>query len=86
MAEKMTEMMFSVEGGFDIDNSLIKEEAHDGTIVGYKLPDGRTARLIVALEIDPGDDRDWEYVTSEAEMRELGFKNLDYKHLMFFEE
>lgn len=76
---------FEVTGGFDVRSDLVPETSHIGNIMRFKLPDGRYASLVVALEIMPEDESSTSYVTSEAEMHELGFEGLDYKELRFIE-
>lgn len=82
---KTTEVKFEVKGGFDIANNLVPQTASNGEVIGYKLPDGRIARLVIALEIEnPKCVSPIEYVTFDSQMATLGFANLDYEHLTFF--
>lgn len=85
---KSKEYLFTVTGGFDISPELSEFLAWDGGVVGFTLPDGRVAKLVVGLEIsspDPDDDG-FEHVTCERKMSELGFDNLDYDALDFHEK
>ena len=76
---------FEVTGGFDVHKDLIPETSAMGNIIRFKLPDGRYASLIVALEIMPETEDSSTYITSEREMHDLGFEGLDYKNLRFIE-
>lgn len=76
---------FEVTGGFDVKKGLKPIKPFDD-IVAFKLPDGRSVRLIVALEIESkAGDMDYKYVTSENEMAELGFECLDYADARFMD-
>jgi hypothetical protein len=77
------EYLFEVKGGFDIDKRHLTKKAYDGNVVGFNLSDGRTVRLVVALEVESADGEKFEYVTDEYEMSELGFSCLDYQCLNF---
>ncbi|MFK5065629.1 hypothetical protein, partial [Klebsiella pneumoniae] len=74
------DLRFQVTGGFTLDESLIAEEvlSADGEIVGFKLLDGRTVKLIVGLEVESADEVNYDYITSEKEMQALGFSALEY--------
>jgi hypothetical protein len=80
---------FSVNGGFDIGSDEKDfDEVHSypsngQEVVGFKLPDGRTARPIIALEIESEDGSSFEYVTAEFQMAELGFSCLEYGTVNF---
>jgi len=76
---------FIIEGGFRIDGKFKPEKSWDYQTVGFKLPDGRTARLCCCLEIESEDGKAMEYITSEKEMDTLGFRCLDYGRLEFHE-
>ena len=82
---KIKTYLFKVTGGFDINRKFKEELSCISKVVGFKLPDGRTARPIIGLEIESKDGNKFEYVTSESKMSELGFEGLDYGHV-FFEE
>ena len=90
IAQPSTVTKFVVTGGFDILKSLKPREAADGGIVAYTLPDGREARLVVALEVEEPSTKyrtgTLQYVTSEKEMAKLGFEALDYEALDFYPE
>lgn len=77
------EYKFVAEGGYDIDSNLTPEANAFGEVVGFKLPDGRSVRLVIALEVSDEYGDDFKYVTSEQEMSELGFDCLDYERLNF---
>jgi len=77
---------FEVTGGFSIRDDLKPELSPIGNIMRFKLPDGRFASLVVALEIMPEDESSTSYITSELEMDKLGFEGLDYKELRFVEK
>ena len=76
---------FEVTGGFDIVSELKKELSYDKRTIGFKLPDGRTVRPCIALEVESEDGCKYEYVTSEQKMAQLGFEGLDYGNLEFVE-
>ena len=77
-----TQTLFTVTGGFEIAENLTPLVAFSGETVGYVLPDGRVARLVVALEIEDRKKKNPEdaftYITSEQAMADLGFEALDY--------
>lgn len=75
---------FSVTGKFDIKGNLKPVLDSVGTIVGFQLPGGREVRLVVALEVEDKNGK-MHYVTSEAQMGRLGFSNLHYEDLDFYE-
>ena len=74
---------FDVTGTFHIDTAFEPELSCIEDIVGFKLPDGRTVRLAVALEVESADGESHEYVTSEKEMADLGFTSLLYAFAEF---
>lgn len=76
---------FTVSGGFDISSQVERVLAYNDTISAYKLPDGRTVRLVVALEVESADGTSYEYLTSESNMDSIGFTNLDYQDTSFTE-
>jgi len=78
----MKEYKFKITGGFNIGQKLIEEPAHDGSIVGFKLPDGSIARPCICLEIEDTNG-EFKYVTAETEMSSLGFEGLDYDDTSF---
>ena len=77
---------FVVKGGFDISSTLAEYLAWDGGVIGFVLPNGKVAKLCVALEIEDGDGDGFTYVTSQNEMAKLGFQDLDYESLDFHED
>jgi hypothetical protein len=84
MKDNTTLHMFKATGGFHIDNKLKPAECYDGSyLVGFELPDGRTARLIIGLEIESADGGKCEYITASNDMEALGFEGLDYNELHF---
>lgn len=74
---------FEVTGGFSIRNELTPEHNCTGGIRGFKLPDGRIATLVVALEVENDGGVSYDYITSEKEMNDLGFEGLDYANIEF---
>ena len=83
MSEK--DYQFDVTGGFSIDGELEPELSCRESVMGFKLPSGETARLVVALEIESEDATHYKYVTSEKEMDDMGFRCLDYDRVEFRE-
>lgn len=67
---------FTCSGDFDVDVNLDRIYDSVGNVVGFKLPDGREVRLVIALEVDNEDN--YDYITSESDMDELGFNLTDY--------
>ena len=51
--------------------------------VGYKLPDGRIVKPIIALEVQKKGDGDFTYLTSTEDMRKLGFDFIEYHGASF---
>lgn len=76
--------LFDIRGSFDIDDQLIPKFSVDGTVMGFKLPNGKVAELIVALVVEDAEGNE-EYVTSDQQMRDMGFDNLDYSWADFIE-
>ena len=53
-------------------------------IVGYKLPDGRIVRPVVALEVQKKKGtNDFLYLTNAEDMRKLGFDIIEYHDAEF---
>jgi len=77
------EYTFDVSGYYVIASKLKPVRAHNDDVIGFRLPDGRIARLVVALEVAEDDESSFEYVTSEQRMAALGFGCLDYATLKF---
>ena len=86
MKQTKIETKFIIEGGFNVDANL--EPKHDamGNVIGFLLPDGRTVRLVAALEVESADESQLTYLTVEREMDKLGFSELDYAYLEFYPE
>ena len=78
--------LFEVTGGFDVRKDLKPELSAYGDVIKFRLPDGKAAQLIVALEIEIDDGMSYEYVTSEKEMSKLGLEGLDYNQLRFIKK
>ena len=74
---------FEVTGAFSIDKKLKPELGASGDITRFKLPDGRTARLVVGIEIESKKGDKYEYITEETKMDKLGFTCLDYATVRF---
>ena len=53
--------------------------------VGYKLPDGRIVKPIIALEVQKKGDGDFKYLTDTEDMRKLGFDIIEYHGAEFQE-
>ena len=85
MSKKEKDYGFNVTGSFSIDSDLPVVESFDKRVVGFKLSDGRTVRLVVALEVESEDGSKFGYITSEKAMGNLGFRCLDYERLEFEE-
>lgn len=79
------EYKFICTGSFSIDKKLEPTTDADGNVVGFILPDGREVRLVIALEIENGDNFD-DYVVNEKEMAKIGFSCLDYEQLAFYDQ
>jgi len=74
---------FNATGGFDINKKFKKVLSCTGDICAFRLPDGRSVRLAVALEVESKDGNNFKLITDEFDMAELGFEGLDYKELTF---
>lgn len=80
--------LFEIHGGLDIDATLIPTHSHDGQVIGFETNDtdtSRTVRLVMALEVENSDGT-LEYITNSSDMEDLGFRNLDYSKLDFYED
>ena len=75
--------LFTLTGGWTLVGNMKEELAADGSVYGFKLPDGRVVQLVVALEVE--DKNGYTYVTSEKEFEKLGFESLDYGRMDFTE-
>ena len=49
---KEKDYRFEVTGGFVVEAELEPVLSFGGDVVGFKLPGGQTARLVVALEVE----------------------------------
>jgi len=76
---------FNVSGGFDISDKFEEVLSCTGEVYAFKLPDGRSVKLSVALEVESKNGRSFKYIISEAEMSKLGFECLDYTDSSFEE-
>jgi hypothetical protein len=76
--------LFTLTGGWTIVGNMKEQLSCDGSVYGFKLPDGRVVQLVVALEVEDKNG-DYTYVTSEKEMEKLGFESLDYDRMDFTE-
>ena len=74
---------FKATGGFDVNQKFKEIPSCVNGIMAFKLPDGRSVSLVIALEVEAKDGHDFKYITSESEMAELGFEGLDYGELIF---
>jgi hypothetical protein len=72
---------FKVTGEFEVASHLKPVFGRQNTIIGFELPDGRMARLIVGLELETNDD--YAYITSQQEMDQWGFGCLNYSMTSF---
>ena len=76
--------LFAVTGGWTIVGNMKEQLAADGSVCGFKLPDGRVVQLVVALEVEDKNG-DYTYVVGDKEMEKLGFESLDYERADFIE-
>ena len=87
MAQTEEDHLFVISGEFAVSSDLKPIFGRQNTIIGFELPDGRKAKLIVGLELEtkvnPEFD-DYAYITSQQEMDQWGFGSLDY-HMTCFE-
>jgi hypothetical protein len=81
--EKETTFKFDVTGTFSIQNEFEQVLSQMGETTGFKLPNGKTVQLVVALEVVSENEESFEYITSEEKMDALGFRCLDYIALTF---
>lgn len=81
--DKFKMYSFVVTGGFDINTKLKPCLSCIGNIIGFTLPDGRTVRPIIALEIESRNGNNFQYITHEIDMEDLGFSCLDYDTMEF---
>jgi len=72
---------FKLTGEFYIASHLKPIFGRQNTVIGFELPDGRMAKLIVGLELATkvnSEFDDYTYITSHQAMDQLGFGCLDY--------
>jgi hypothetical protein len=77
---------FKVTGEFEVASHLKPVFGRQNTIIGFELPDGRMARLIVGLELETKvnpEIQDYAYITSQQEMDQWGFGCLNYSMTSF---
>jgi len=80
---------FKVTGEFEVACHLkpvFGKGNRKNTIIGFELPDGRMARLLVGLELENKGNpeiQDYAHITSQQEMEMLGFGCLDYSMTSF---
>ena len=81
------EYPFTISGGFDVADNLNPLYSADGQVIGFALPDGRIARLALALEVEntehPYGPQTFDYLTATDEMEALGFSGMDYDRTEF---
>jgi hypothetical protein len=54
-----------------------------GEVCAYKMADGSTVRLIVALEVESPTENEYKYLTSEQDIANAGFEALEYNEAKF---
>ena len=81
MRTKTKVYRFRATGGFDVNKKFKEIPSCVNGIMAFKLPDGRSVSLVIALEVEAKGN--FKYITSESEMAELGFEGLDYGELIF---
>jgi hypothetical protein len=80
---------FKLTGKFYIASHLkpvFGKGNRQNTVIGFELPDGRMAKLIVGLELATkvnSEFDDYTYITSHQEMKILGFGCLNYSMTSF---
>lgn len=78
---------FQVSGTFSFVNpDLIPVLDANDCILGLKTKDGRTIRLVVALEIENKEETGCEYAVTTADMDKVGMEGLDYETTSLIEE
>jgi len=81
--QESNDYSFIATGSWNIPKQLKPFFGSVNNVIGFKLPDGRSVRLVIALEVENHQTGDIEYVTSEREMDRLGFYALEYDRLDF---
>jgi len=83
MSENFVDYSFTATGSWSIQKQLKPFFGSLNNVIGFELPDGRSVRLVIALEVENKQTGDMQYVTSEREMDDLGFYALEYDRLDF---
>jgi hypothetical protein len=78
MSQTEEDHLFVISGEFAVSSDLKPIFGRQNTIIGFELPDGRKAKLIVGLELENKVNDDYDYITSHKVMEDLGFGSLDY--------
>jgi len=87
MAHTEEDHLFALSGEFAVSSHLkpvFGKGNRQKTIIGFELPDGRKVKLIVGLQLENEVNGDYDHITSEKGMQDLGFGLLDY-HMSSFE-
>lgn len=80
---KPREVRFEVTGGLDVPEDYQEIRSAVGEVVGFRLPDGRTVRLMVALEVEAPGGESYRSVAALSGMEALGFTCLEYADARF---
>jgi hypothetical protein len=86
MSRTEEDHLFVISGEFAVSSDLKPIFGRQNTIIGFELPDGRMAKLIVGLELATkvnSEFDDYTYITSQQEMDQWGFGCLDYSMTSF---
>jgi hypothetical protein len=71
----------------EVGKKLKPQRTHDGTITGFRLPDGRIAQPVLAFEIEdpktPFPTQQYRDYSTSAELADLGFAIEDYDRTEF---
>jgi hypothetical protein len=78
-----TKYLFSVTGGFDVDDKWTPVQAAGGEIVGFRRPDGTTVEIAICLRTEKAGRE--KFLTAEAAFDRIGFTCLDYGSADFFQ-
>lgn len=84
MSDTITNKLI-LEASFFVDKNLEEVKCVNGETVGFKLPDGRTVRPVVALEVESEDGMFFDYLTAESDMSNTGVELVDYIESRFEE-
>lgn len=82
----MNTHQFTAKGTIAVNSDFEPVTDYDGNIVGFTRLDGSVVKLVVSLELMSADEGDLSYHTSETDMENLGFSDLDYLELHFGEK